>query len=313
MVQELDTLLDEPFTPREGQRYAPFTYYPAPCKVPKSFKRELAKIGGRTPDGRPVLVCRWGMDIRWNRAVRETSGESVMRRVPRYVMSRDIVTREEQTPAGIWYVKETSRFFGDPHFYIEQWKPAEHFTPPGMNVSEAEEYWETSIRYRSEETDWEQAPSPFKQSGEMKDPATYRAEMKEYTEAMQRHRVLLGADGKGNVVSGREDVMGPFPRSGRYEYLTKLRPAGAQPNAAWLELVAECYWRRKHRKFSDVDDELDDLNKEMAARKSAYNANRIGELEDNLYSHWRSEAEKGEAARVFVKGYEPDQPKGATV
>jgi hypothetical protein len=254
------------------------------------------------------------MDITWYRAVRETSGESVMRRVPRYVMSRDIVTREAQTPSGVWYRKDTSRFFGDPHFYIEEWKPAEHFTPPGMNVSQAEEYWETSIRYRSEETEWEQPPSPHTASGHPKDPELYAGEMKEYTEAMQRHRVILSGDGKGNVISGREDIMGPFPRSGRYEYLTKLRPAGAEPNRQWLELVTECYWRRKHRKFSDVDQELDDLNREMAARQATHDANRIGELEQNLYSHWMSEREKGDAPRVFVEGYKREQPKqGANV
>lgn len=284
MVEQLDTLLDEPFAPREGQRYLPYTYYPPPCKVSKEFKRELAKIGGRTTDGRPILRCKWGMDILWLSAVRETSGEYVMRRVPRYCMSRDIAGREAQTAAGVWYIKQTGLFFGDPHFIIEEWKGPEHFRAPGVSLDEAERMWEEE-RYRVEETDQEQPPAQFKSEGELK----------EYRDAMARHRVLLTGDGKGGVVNERIDLMGPFPRSGRYQFLRRIRPAGAHPDNAALDRIRKQFWDRQHAR-----DEIDELNLEMAAQRTRQRADSIGELEANLLSHWRSEAEKGEAARVFT-------------
>lgn len=309
MIEKLDTLLDEPFKSRDHQRYLPFRYYEAPCKVPKEFKRELARIGGKLPDGRPILRCKWGMDITWIRSVRETSGEHINRRVPRYVMSRDVITREERTPAGVIAVHEHGVFFGDPHFYLEQWKPVEHFCAPGMSIDQAEAAWE-KVRWQAEEEEWEAPPDAHRfQSLEQ-----YSGAMKEYREAMQRHRPILSGDGKGNVIQKSIDHMGPFPRHGRYEYLTKLRPAGAEPNNEWLEIVRATYARRTNRHFTDEQDELDDLNLEMATARNNARADQTREMIERLGLHWHpvGERRKGGSGQsiVFLPGKQPDD-KGA--
>ena len=274
-MRQFDALLDKPFEENDGKHYRPFQYYPPPCPISKAIKRELRQIGGTTPDGRPILRMGWGMDIKWWYEGRQ---------VVRYVMSRKTEEREVKRN-GIIGISRTTRYWGRPYFIVEEWKPATFFKPPGLREEDAQQYWDEHHRFKGADDDEPEPPpsSGFKSIGEYKEWLTARRQRRLLLTGTGRRDPKTGA---GEVIQERVDLWGPFPRSGRYEYLCQLAPPGTHPNADFLRTIREAWHLKNHRRFVSVDQELDAWQEGIALERSASRLKQTLKMEEDLMLHW---------------------------
>jgi hypothetical protein len=233
--------------------YEPFTYYPPPAVDP-GFDQGLESIGGLNPRGRRKLRRVWGCDEMWTR-----NGQQV----PRYLGSRRLLNRNIKNPkTGLIEVVEVLQLWGKPRWYIEEWKAPDTFVPPASSYGKARET---------------RAGRPLKEQleiarmeahGEIPLTTIPRPDPEEDWEA-RRYNYSIGPierDGVTTLGVIAHDVLGPFPREGRYEYLCQLETTGGdyvQPDDFWLDVIRESLKRRENRRFVSIEAEVADQQAQM--------------------------------------------------
>jgi hypothetical protein len=174
------------------------------------------------------------------------------RSVPRYVQSVDVKRIERVQPSGVVTIENLPVFFGDPHFIIEEWKSPESFVPPDSGIDPEKDWEEHRYQRFYNSVDYDPERGYFNVQKLLDEPV---------------------------------DMLGPFPRDGRYEYFCKLRPAGGQPSHSWLEVIKEAYARRNDRRFVSAEAEVADMVNDLRERQRKFEDRIQANIESGLRTH----------------------------
>lgn len=175
-------------------------------------------------------------------------------------VEEDLIQRVSKVPGSnkeLILAKPTLTYYGVPCWFVEEWRGPEKLVPEGSGLDP--------------EADWESKRYVY---GELEvDPTLFGD--RRFIDPLQKR-----------------DVLGPFPKFGRYYHLATLRNdkgESQEPNEVWLAVIAECWARKHNRRFASIEAEMrdaaDTINRGMQEREDARWKDFETRVKDNLRTH----------------------------